>query len=125
MNISDYRNDSRFPSKTSAFHAGGIWEIGDEFNRDLLKKKQTGYWHIKEGRIKVGDVIFLTLQSIKKYPYELYGGVVKKIGEPATDDGRRLITVEKFIRLPNIEKGIKEFFNGKVPPQGNHINDVW
>src|ERR1700733_5971519 len=101
VRILSYRSDVRLAKCARAFVVTGKSENTElhKQNRDLLKKQQTGYWVVKEGRVRIGDAMFLLLPAVASrggYPRELYAGVVEK-QEPAYD--KTLFAVEKFFHL--------------------------
>ena len=126
MTISAFRKDPRFAACPQALVVTGKPEH-DAHNRRLLAKSQTGYWVIADGRVRPGDLIFLILPNKDArlgYPRELYAGVVVK-ARTMPNDGHLLLTVHEFFFLKSIAGDIKEFLDGKVPPQGNRANQVW
>lgn len=128
MTIQKYLQNSRFEQCTRAFLVTGKPgnESLDEKNRGLLKKNQTGHWVVKDGRVAVGDVLFLLLPSLSShgYPRELYAGIIIDIA-PATSRVNTLFTVDHFDPLDEIASDIKAFLNGNAPPQGNKLLAIW
>ncbi|WP_194727143.1 HNH endonuclease [Noviherbaspirillum malthae] len=126
MTIQNFRKDPRFRNCPDAFLVTGQIDR-DRHNRDLLKKEQSGFWIVKEDRIRIDDLLFVLLPNpLRKdgYPRELYAGVI--IDVDITDGTHNtLFTVEKFYRLPSIDAGITEFLNGNRPPQGNTALVIW
>lgn len=126
MTIDSYRTDLRFAACPHAILVTGK-AANDVFNRKLLKKKQTGHWIISAGRVRNGDLVFLLLPDEEGrggYPRELHAGVVSKI-QQTHDKTRTLLTVHEFHFLCKIERDIKEFLGGKLPPHGDRANDIW
>jgi 5-methylcytosine-specific restriction endonuclease McrA len=126
-NIHDYHRDHRLSSCTRGFLVTGTPE-SDKFNRDLLAKNKTGDWVSTDDRIRDGDAMFLLLphpSNRRGYPRELYVGVVKSQHPQKDKDNRIRFTVQQFHVLAPILKEVKIFLGGKVPPQGNTIQQVW
>lgn len=126
MNIRIHRDDPRFHECNTAFLVTGTPQ-NDALNRELLANNQTGYWTVKQGRIIVGDLIFLLLpdiESVDGYPRELYAGVVVD-AEYFEGAGRTLYSVDQFFALPTVHSDVKKFLFGNVPPQGNNALGLW
>lgn len=126
MNILAYRSLPLLAECARAFLVTGKTQDAklDETNRRLLKQRMTGHWKVAEGRIQVGDAIFLLLPSQTRpdgYPRELQAGVVTKI------DNRHgtLFHVKEFVQLQAIAQNVKEFLVDRVPPQGNTALPIW
>lgn len=125
MNILEYRND--LVDCPNGFLVTGTTDpVKDKKNRRLLARAQTGHWKMAEGRVKVGDAMFLLLPSKVGrggYPRQLYGGritsVVRAKGEAY------IFSVDRFHRFPDVEKDIRGFLGGRLPPTGNVILSVW
>lgn len=125
MNISSYREDSRFAACPSAFLVTGT-KINDALNRKFLKINQTGHWSIRKDRIKRGDLLFFILpqRTSNISTRELYAGVVE-VCTPSSEEGRTIISVEKFFRLADVTGSIRTFLQEKLPPQGNRAASIW
>lgn len=129
MNIIEYRNIPSIASCPNAFLATGT-RIDDAFNRKLLDKNQTGEWFTARDRVKNGDAIFLILPNKERtdgYPRELYAGVIKRIQYNASEENktRALFSVNKFIKLNDIESNVRHFLNGSFPPTGSTLLSIW
>lgn len=129
MNILEYQLNPLFSRARNAFLVTGKGELEpDKFNRALLKRNQTGNWKLREGRVVVGDAIFLILPSLNKknggYPRELFAGIVTKISRTGEDKGACFHT-DKLHKLDNVEDNIMQFLGDKTPPQGNLVQTVW
>jgi hypothetical protein len=123
-NILDYREHPDLHLCARAYLATGISE-NDKFNRKLLAKNQTGRWLVAAGRVNSGDAIFVMLPNSNTrngYPRELYAGIIDKLD---VSDGRTLFTVKTFVRLTDIDAGVREFLGGRVPPMGNTVLEIW
>lgn len=128
MNILNFRSDPRLGDCSNAFLVTGKTNDpeSDRFNRRLLREQKTGDWQIAKGRICLGDAVFLLLPNQERrdgYPRKLYAGVVSKI-LPRQNDRTRL-KVRGFFHLSDIPSRIRDFLQGKTPPQGNTALQVW
>ncbi|TXC79108.1 hypothetical protein [Paraburkholderia azotifigens] len=102
----------------------------DRLNRDFVKKNETGSWDVAPNRVSRGDLMFVVLPTLPTsashtsdgYPRTLFAGVVT--GSRPNGD-RTIFEVDKFRKLPLIDSGIKAFLEGKAPPQGNKVLQVW
>jgi hypothetical protein len=130
MKITDYRVNEFISSCPNAYLATGT-PHDDDFNRELLKKKETGWWATAAGRVNVDDAIFLILPNKAKgshgYPRQLYVGVVKKMVDRKDDRNRNrvLFSVNKFLQLSDVNSDIRVFLNGYFPPTGSSLIPVW
>jgi hypothetical protein len=100
----------------------------EEVNRPLLAQNKTGHWVIAENRIHRGDLMFLILPSAGyalSQRRELYAGVVRVIEPSSLVPTRKVVEVEHFFQLPDIEGNLKGFLEGKIPLAGNRILTVW
>lgn len=127
MSIKTYRNDPRFADCPNAFLVTGMRNNAalDRQNRRLLAQKKTGYWKVAQGRISIGDAIFLLLpdQTVRHgYPRELFGGVITKVA--SHHSGGVEIKVQAFHQLGPIDKGITHFLQGP-PPTGSTALAIW
>lgn len=128
MTILKFRSDPRFAACASAFLVTGKTNDPqtDSLNRRLLQQSKTGYWVIAEGRIRPGDAAFLVLPNQSRrdgYPRKLYAGVVSKILPYHPD--RTVLVVNKFFQLDDVPSRVRDFLEGKTPPQGNTALQVW
>lgn len=126
MSILEFRTDPRFRSCPQAFLVTGTRNIDlNKKNRDLLRQHRTGHWKVAQGRVNVGDAMFLLLPSMERrdgYPRQLFGGVLTNINHAQK---RALFSVATFFELPQIVSRVKEYLGGNVPPTGNLVLKVW
>lgn len=125
--IQMYRDDERFLDCPRAFLVTGRPK-NDELNRQMLSKKQSGHWRLKNGRAEKGDAIFLLLPSESGnggYPRELFCGVLDAPPDRNSNVGRALFRVKRFHRLATIDAGIKSFLGGHLPPRGDQVMSIW
>ncbi|AYR21782.1 HNH endonuclease [Alcaligenes faecalis] len=102
----------------------------DTLNREFIKKNKTGYWSVAPDRVLPGDLMFVVLPTLPTspshtcdgYPRTLFAGIVT---ESYSEKERTIFKVKKFKKLTSIEKSIKAFLDGKTPPQGNKVLQVW
>lgn len=102
----------------------------DTLNREFIKKNKTGYWSVAPDRVLPGDLMFVVLPTLPTspshitngYPRTLFAGIVT---ESYSEKDRTVFKVKKFKKLDLIKKSIKAFLNGKTPPQGNKVLQVW
>ncbi|MBA0167950.1 HNH endonuclease signature motif containing protein [Pectobacterium sp. CFBP8739] len=96
----------------------------DQQNRTLLAENKTGYWKVKEGRIKEGDLIVLLLKKVEQSDcYELFSGVMQQLER--NERGGVVITVDEFKKFTEIvNQPITKYLSGCSIPQGNKINKI-
>ncbi|ASL46857.1 hypothetical protein bAD24_III05665 [Burkholderia sp. AD24] len=121
----------RYPTCERAFLVTGTSDPElDELNREFIKKDETGYWSVVPDRVLPGDLMFVVLPTLptsplhtsRGYPRTLLAGVVTG---SRSDGDRTIFEVKKFRKLARIDKAIMVFLEGKAPPQGNKVLQVW
>ncbi|MEZ7809348.1 HNH endonuclease [Alcaligenes phenolicus] len=121
----------RYPNCQRAFLVTGKADPElDALNRDFIEKDETGYWSVVPERVLPGDLMFVVLPTLPTsplhtsngYPRTLIAGVVTRSD---TENGRTIFKVSKFEKLTVVDKAIKAFLEGKTPPQGNKVLQVW
>jgi hypothetical protein len=123
-NILEYRKHPHLCLCARAHLVTGIPK-NDKLNRELLAKNQTGHWRVRAGRVNRGDAIFVMLPNLNLkngYPRELYVGIIEEFD---VLDNKTLFSVKSFLRLENIDSEVLKFLNGKAPPMGNTVLEVW
>lgn len=128
--IKSYRD--QYPTCERAFLVAG--KPGDpsldKLNREFVKKNETGYWIVVPDRVLPDDLMFVVLPTLPTsrfhtshgYPRELFAGVVTR---SRPDGDRTIFEVKKFRKLASIDNAIMAFLEGKAPPQGNKVLQVW
>jgi hypothetical protein len=121
----------QYPTCERAFLVTGTSDPKlDELNREFIKKDETGYWSVVPDRVLPGDLMFVVLPTLptsslhtsRGYPRTLLAGVVTG---SRPDGDRTIFEVKKFRKLASIDKAIMAFLEGKAPPQGNKVLQVW
>lgn len=127
------RYQNQYPECKRAFLVTGTIDPShDRLNRRFIAKNKTGYWDVISDRVLPGDLMFVVLPTLPTsrshtsngYPRRLFAGVVTRT-RSRRDGDRTIFEVDKFQKLPSIDNGVKAFLEGKVPPQGSKVLQVW
>lgn len=125
------RYQDQYPQCERAFLVTGTDDVElDRLNREFVKKNETGNWKVAQNRVSRGDLMFVVLPTLSTsplhtfdgYPRTLLAGVVTR---SRPNGVRTIFEVDKFRKLPSIDSGIIAFLEGKAPPQGNLVLQVW
>jgi HNH endonuclease len=102
--------------------------MNEPFNRSLLKENVTGDWFIATSRIRRGDLMFLLLPSpghALADRRQLRAGIVRFVAISPRDPGRKVVQVDRFVRLADVVGSLQDFLNGKLPLANNRVLEVW
>jgi len=99
-------------------------------NREFIKRNETGNWVVIPDRVLSGDLMFVVLPTLPtsplhtshSYPRTLFAGIVTG---SRPDGNRTIFKIKKFRKLASIDNAIMAFLEGKAPPQGNKVLQVW